>query len=115
MIELTLPFCPSQNSYYRHVGNKVLISKHGRAYRREVVALIALQRLKRFKDSRVVVSIMMRPPDKRRRDLDNYMKVLFDSITHSGLWDDDCQVDKLTIERGDVVKHGCMIVRIAVI
>ena len=90
----------------------MLISKPGRLYRKEVVALIALQRLARFNDKRVEVTIKMRPPDKRRRDLDNYLKVIFDTITHSGLWSDDSNVDKLSIERGEVVKDGMMIVQI---
>ena len=113
MLEITIPFPPSLNSYYRHVGHKVLISARGRAYRTEVVTIIRMMRLKRFNDKRVIVSIMMHPPDKRRRDVDNYLKVVFDSITHSGLWSDDSNVDKLSIERGEIVREGRMVVRIA--
>ena len=115
MIELMLAFPPSLNSYYRHVGNKVLISKRGRIYRQSVVSIITLMRLRRFANKRIQVAILMQPPDNRRRDVDNYMKVIFDSITHSGLWNDDSQVDKLSIERGDVIQHGMMVVRMDVI
>ncbi len=113
MLELLLPFPPSLNSYYRTVNNRILISKRGREYRNEVVGLVVLQRLKRFDDNRVEVSIMLRPPDKRRRDLDNYLKVVFDAITHSGLWSDDSNVDRISIERGEVIKDGLLVVRIA--
>lgn len=112
MIELALPFPPSLNRYYRHVGNKVLISENGRLYKDEVSQTIKFLRLKRFENKRVAVFITMRPPDHRRRDVDNYLKVLFDSITKSGLWDDDSQVDLLSIERGKNTPQGMMVVRI---
>ncbi|MBI2930977.1 MAG: hypothetical protein HYY16_04950, partial [Planctomycetes bacterium] len=41
MIELELPFPPSVNHYYRHVGPRTLISREGRRFREEVCALLA--------------------------------------------------------------------------
>nr|WP_246877229.1 RusA family crossover junction endodeoxyribonuclease [Pantoea ananatis] len=35
---------------------------------------------------------MLYPLDKRNRDLDNYQKTLFDSLTHAGVWVDDRQI-----------------------
>lgn len=39
-------------------------------------------------------------PDRRRRDLDNILKALFDALTHAGLWLDDSQIDFISISRG---------------
>jgi len=49
-------------------------------------------------------------PDKRRRDLDNLPKALLDGLTHSGIWDDDSQIDDLRIMRGEIVKGGSVTV-----
>jgi crossover junction endodeoxyribonuclease RusA len=37
-VTIKLPWPPSDNHYYRHVGPKVLISRDGRAYRARVHA-----------------------------------------------------------------------------
>ena len=33
------------------------------------------------------------PPDRRRRDLDNLYKCLFDALGHAGVYEDDSQID----------------------
>jgi len=48
---------------------------------------------------RLEVRIELFPPDNRRRDIDNYTKCVLDSLTKSGVWEDDSQIDKLTIIR----------------
>ena len=48
---------------------------------------------------RLEVLIELFPPDNRRRDIDNYTKCVLDSLTKSGVWEDDSQIDKLTIIR----------------
>jgi crossover junction endodeoxyribonuclease RusA len=55
---------------------------------------------------RLELSVMLYPPDRRRRDIDNVCKALLDSLTFAGLIEDDSLIDKLTIERGTVVKGG---------
>ena len=114
MIELTLPLAPSVNAYYRYVGSRVLISKKGRAYRKEIAAIVAVSRLKRFGDARLSIAITMHPPDRRRRDLDNVLKCLLDSLQHAGLFKDDSQIDKLSIERGERIKGGMLNVKLTV-
>jgi crossover junction endodeoxyribonuclease RusA len=37
------------------------------------------------------------PPNKRKYDIDNRCKALFDAIPHAGLWVDDEQIDVLKI------------------
>lgn len=45
-------------------------------------------------------------PDHRRRDIDNLGKGIFDSITHAGVWNDDCQVDDMRITRMGIDKEN---------
>ena len=47
----------------------------------------------------VAVEIEAHMPDKRRRDLDNLLKGLFDALTHAGVWMDDSQVDDFRVRR----------------
>ncbi len=50
--------------------------------------------------SKLHVEIIFYPPDKRLRDLDNYLKALLDAITLTGFWTDDSIIDQLVIYRG---------------
>ena len=102
MIELTLPWPPSTNTYYRNVAGKTLISAKGRAYRAAVAVQVLVQRGALRLESRLCVAIVAHVPDKRRRDLDNLLKSTLDSLTHAGVWLDDSQIDSLTISRGPI-------------
>ena len=55
---------------------------------------------------RVGVSVVLHFADKRRRDLDNCLKGLFDALTHAEVYQDDSQIDKLYIVRGAPEKPG---------
>jgi crossover junction endodeoxyribonuclease RusA len=50
-------------------------------------------------NTRLSVSILAYPPDRRKRDLDNVLKSLLDALMHAGVYSDDSQIDKLTISR----------------
>ena len=117
MLEITLPWPPSVNTYWRsvviHGRNKVLISEKGRNYRKEVAWTLA--GCKKFTGLvRVEVECWM--PDRRKRDLDNLFKAIGDSLTHAGVWDDDSQVDDLRIFRarkdGNLLIGGMVKIRI---
>ena len=98
MITLTLPWPPSVNHYWRSVQGRVLISREGRAYR-ETVAEAALVRRVKALTGRLELHIQAVPPDRRRRDLDNVLKSLLDALQHAGCYEDDSQIDRLSIER----------------
>ena len=88
---IELPWPPSVNSYYRHVGRRVLISRKGREYRRDICAIISSLHIKTFVgDLEMIVDAY--PPDNRRRDLDNIQKSLWDSLQHAGVYKDDSQI-----------------------
>lgn len=52
------------------------------------------------------VDITLYPPDRRVRDIDNYLKAIFDGLTHALVWKDDSQVKELAIRWGDVTRGG---------
>jgi len=97
VIDLLWP--PTANTYWRRNGGRYFISKRGQDYREYVAkACYAYQGLFIAED-RLCVKIKAYPPDRRKRDLDNLFKSTLDSIQHTGLYVDDCQIDKLSIER----------------
>jgi crossover junction endodeoxyribonuclease RusA len=103
--ELELPYPPSVNHYYRHVGSRVLISREGRRYRELIVTRLKAERSATFTGP-VELEIELYPPDRRRRDLDNALKCLLDAFTHGGLYEDDSLIAKLTVIKREPVPPG---------
>ena len=113
-LEFDLPWPPSVNRYWRNLGDRVLISREGRAYRERVVAMLAAHTAEPL-SGRVAVKITVYPPDRRRRDLDNMLKALLDALAYGGVYDDDGQIDDLRVIRGAAVKGGAVRVAVALI
>jgi crossover junction endodeoxyribonuclease RusA len=111
MLTLELPFPPSVNHYYRHLGHCTLISKRGRQYRQAVMAVLSTLKLQPLAGPLSVV-IELYPPDHRRRDIDNAQKGLLDSIAHGGAYRDDSQIVHLETWKCSPVRGGKAIVRI---
>lgn len=113
-LQITLPWPPSVNQYWRHVvvrrSVQVRISAEGRAYRDRVAACVLKRRPLPRLAGRLQVRIDAYPPDARVRDLDNLPKAILDALTHSGVWDDDGQIDDLHIVRGDLRRPQGLIV-----
>jgi crossover junction endodeoxyribonuclease RusA len=103
-IDFSLPWPPSANAYWRHpttgkLAGRHLISEEGREYRRIVHDIVMLKSLSAGLSDLVAVEVLCYPPDRRRRDLGNLEKALFDSLTHAGVWEDDSQVDDMRFRR----------------
>lgn len=98
MLRITLPYPPSVNRYWRHVGSRVLVSKGGREYRSIVNDIMQRQKVKKH-DGELIVDIRLIPADRRRRDVDNSLKALLDAMQAGGAYDDDSQIVRLTVEK----------------
>ena len=114
----TLPYPPSVNHYWRKWNNRMVISREGRAYRKDVCARLAPGMggngpRKPPSGGRVALAMDAFPPDRRRRDLDNIQKPLLDALEHAGVYEDDSQIDLLLTQRREVTPGGQVIVRIA--
>lgn len=111
-IEITFPFPPSVNHYW---GERVLtpkrggkpivikyVTKDGKAFSAQVHAICHKAGLAGMKiHGDLSVHVVLYPPDRRARDVDNYNKALLDSLTKAGVWIDDYQASRLLIERMD--------------
>ena len=107
-----LPLSPSVNHVWKHraVGRRAMVymSKQGVEFRKKIAQIVKDKKLNLQLESRLQVRIEFCMPDKRKRDIDNYVKSAIDSLTHAGVWLDDSQIDFLIVHRNRVVKGGLM-------
>ena len=99
-----LPWPPSLNHYWRSVivngKPRVLLGAQGRRYRDNVARALNAQRAQGYgPDARLAIRILARPPDRRKRDLDNLAKGPLDALQAWGMIRDDAQFDSLHIVR----------------
>jgi crossover junction endodeoxyribonuclease RusA len=105
-LELTLPWPPTVNHYWiqwvgRNRGSEKLrvfmaVSKSGEKYRKAVAdAVKGIGHV----EGRLSMSLIVFPPDRLKRDLDNILKPLLDALAHAGAYRDDSQVDELRVLR----------------
>ena len=115
-ITLDLPYPPSVNNYWRRVGNRTLLSRAARQFRKRVSDLWFLEKnifhKRGFGDKHVAVNIIVHPPDRRKRDLDNVLKPVLDAIQHAGLVNDDSQVKALSLKFAECIPDGKVCVTI---
>jgi len=111
MLALELPFPPSVNHYWRCFRGRFVISQAGVAFRAKVAAILAARGIQPMAGP-LAVRFEVYPPDFRRRDLDNLLKALGDSLEHGGAFFDDSQIVWLLIEKSQVVSGGKVLVTI---
>ena len=103
MIKFSLDYQPSVNSYWkRNINGGVRVSAKGVKYKHTVKMLLhGRDKLTGRLKGVFVVNV----PDRRRRDLDNVLKALLDSMQGHVFLDDE-QFDEITVKRGEVIKGG---------
>ena len=121
-LQITLPWPPSVNQYWRHVSTgpcagRVLVSAEGRSYRQLALQAVLMQRAVKRLEGRLRVHVLAYPPNRQKRDLDNLAKSLLDAMTHAGVYGDDSQIDDLRIqrardERGELILGAKVLVSI---
>jgi crossover junction endodeoxyribonuclease RusA len=111
MIEFAyqLPYPPTVNHIYkRDKRGRVFMDARAKAYREEVILIIGKGHTTLLSEISVRVDAYM--PDKRKRDIDNICKALFDAMTHAGVWKDDSQIKQILINRRGVEAPGRVVV-----
>ncbi len=117
---ITLPYPPTANNLYANYRGRRLLSKKGRAYHRDVAILVIAENTTRYHKrpkpltGSLEVHMFVTCPDRRRRDLDNVQKVVWDALGKAGVYGDDSQIDRLHVYRsGPPKKPGRVDVEIS--
>ena len=108
VLTLHLPFPPSGNTYYRRSAHATYLSAKGREFKERVAEIVAEagQRI----EGRLQIFMSLYAPTKRKYDIDNRIKATLDALQDAGVFEDDEQVDKITVKRCEVVKGGRCVV-----
>lgn len=114
MLLLNLPYAPSVNTYWRRGRFSTYLSPIGREYKQKVAEYVIENKVPKLGDTRVKITMIIRPRSKRKFDIDNLAKSVLDAISQegAGIIDDDEQVDELHIIRGEPIKNGRIVVTI---
>lgn len=78
------------------------------AWLREVSTALKSQGLT-YIAGNVALKILIVRPDRRRRDLDNYLKALIDALVLNGVIDDDSLVEKIVLSWHSDNLGGCFV------
>jgi len=115
MLVLNLPLPPSVNSYRTIFRNRMGISKAGREFKLQVQDYIIENKVPKLGAARIEMQVTIYPRDKRKQDIDNRIKALWDALGDAGVFDDDEQIDTLFIQRGEIKKGGGCLVMLDII
>jgi len=110
---ITLRWPPTVNHYYTVAGKRKILSKGGRAYKDLCYWGMLEQLVPKLHGPKFCITILARPPDNRRRDLDNILKPILDALTEYGAITDDYHIDDLRIQRLNKVPNGSIQVSIS--
>lgn len=98
---LKFPYPPTVNNYLKPVISKgrviFLKSAAFRDFQNKVTTAIKLSKVKGFGETPVAIKIFSCLPDRRKRDIDNILKPLFDSFTYTGLIADDSFIKQVEV------------------
>ena len=115
MIILNLPLPPSVNSYRTIFRNRMGISKAGKEFKSQVSDYVVEYKVPKLGAARLEMKVILYPRDRRKQDIDNRIKALWDALGDAGVFDDDEQIDVLIIERGEIKKGGGCLVMIEIL
>ncbi len=97
--QFVLPYPPSVNTYWRRREANTTSAIKARNTEKDVQQIIRQLKLDIFTKSRLRIKVIADVPDSRR-DLDNILKGLLDSLIHAGFAEDDEQFDDIRVIRG---------------
>lgn len=103
------------NTYWRNFRGNTVLSKAGREFKQAVWACVLEQKIPKFGNKRLEMTLWLYPRSKVVTDLDNRLKAVLDGLEEAGVYDNDGQIDILMIQRGEIRKGGGVDVMIEVI
>lgn len=107
-VEFELPFPTklSVNNLYRYTNSYVYKTKTAKDY--QTLVYLKLLKEKKFTVEKLIFTMEVYPPDKRKRDLDNLLKNVLDSLMYARMFHDDCQIEEIHVIKKEVVKDGLL-------
>ena len=115
MLVLDLPLPPSVNHYWGQHGHRRYVSKAGVAFKALVSNYVIEYRVPKLGTARLAMTVVLFPKDRRKQDIDNRIKALWDALADAGVFDNDEQIDVLIIHRGEIKKGGGCLVYLDII
>lgn len=92
------------------------MTPRAKKYRANVIDLVCADKMVGFSCGEdLKMSLLIYPPDRRKRDIDNVNKALLDALEHAGVYANDNQIKHLDSRVLFPVKGGMVKVRIEVI
>lgn len=104
MIDLVLPYPPSVNHYWIHTKKGLFVGEKGKEYRIRVNGYVRYRDIP-TQEKKLRVTVCQYLPDRRKRDIDNIFKALFDALTYAKVWNDDSQIYELKAYKIDFEQH----------
>jgi crossover junction endodeoxyribonuclease RusA len=90
----------------------MVLSKEGREFKQKVAEYVIENKIPKLGEKLVKVTIIMRPRDKRKTDIDSRIKATLDALESAGVFDNDFYVEHLEVIRGEPIKNGKLVVTI---
>ena len=117
MLVLNLPLPPTVNHYLKSSGYRRYLSKEAIEFKKQVADYVSEYKIPKLGDARIEMHITIYFANKRRQDLDNRIKALWDALggNGAGVFDDDSQIDVLFLQRGQIKKGGGALVMIDIL
>lgn len=99
------------NTYWRNFRGRMVLSPAGRQYKVDVWKAVLEQKVPKFGGSMLRFRMEITPRDKRKFDIDNRIKGVFDALQAAGIMEDDWQVVELYVARlEEVEKPGKVVI-----
>ncbi|WP_018694250.1 RusA family crossover junction endodeoxyribonuclease [Algicola sagamiensis] len=114
MVKLTLPYPPTVNHYWQsftawRAGKKIVkktLSVKAKKFVNDVHFHVVKEKAAKRYATPVEINIGVYLPDKRKRDLDNLLKGLFDALTKARVIEDDSLIHSFSIQRLGIESPG---------
>lgn len=107
MYSLILPYPPSANRTIKLSHGKIYRADKCTRFYEEVWLAKQQKQIPSFPlEKRLFMEIYLYPPDKRRRDIDNLCRAVFNGFQYAEIVQDDFQFETLHVERREVKEGG---------